>query len=857
MSDRAYQEHFKSDVRNAWSSGHRNVCGVMPTGAGKSYTVGEIVKEHGGTTVVIAHRQELVGQLSMSIASNGVQHQIIAPNNVRNFIMGEHLRELKVNMVNPNARVAVVGVDTLMRRTKQYARLMAETTMWVTDECHHIVRGNKWGKVCEMMPNALGLGVTATPIRADGLGLGRNADGVMDVMVEGPTMRELIDAGFLTEYRIFAPPSDVDYSHVETGSTGDLKFKQLKSAVKESHLVGDVVEHYKRLAMGKLGITFATDVETATDIATQFNAAGVPAEVVSAKTPAKIRAEIIRRFKARDLLQLVNVDLFGEGFDLPAIEVVSMARRTLSYSLFSQQFGRALRPMPGKDCVSRDTDILTDRGLVKIQDITLDHKLWDGVSFVTHSGAVCKGVQKVITFCGLTATPDHEVMTDEGWVTFNDAANRQLRIIETGIGRKTIRFDENNIEENNQSGAPRWIESTDGGSGMRGVLSNHDGYLQQPPPKAKQNRVQGLQWKTADRCPEVVIPESTGAEGSLRKPKQQHVEKLRRAWNKIQFHIGKLWCAMDRAEFRGEQRTTDRPQRQQRSLRAWESQIDESTHQHEQHQEAGDSEYTAEIHRVQGKIPQRHVCGCHSSATDQGDVRRRNNKEMEHTIVQTEREVWDIHDAGPLQRYTAGGLLVHNCALIIDHAGNVRLHGLPDKERIWSLDSREKRPACKNPDDDIPLRYCIECTQPYERILVACPWCGHFPVPSRRDGPEHVDGDLHELTPDVLAAMRSDVEAADESPTAVANRMRYAGAPEVAWRSAAKRVGERQTVQSAARESIAWFAHIQKTNGRTDRECYRMFYHQFGIDVLSAQALNGPDSLVLANKINEYIGRVG
>ena len=546
MSDRAYQETFKSDVRNAWSSGHRNVCGVMPTGAGKSYTVGEIVKEHGGTTVVIAHRQELVGQLSMSIASNGVQHQIIAPDKVRNFIMGEHLRELKVNMVNPNARVAVVGVDTLIRRTKQYSRLMAETTMWIQDECHHLLKDNKWGKVCAMMPNALGLGVTATPIRADGLGLGRNADGVMDVMVEGPTMRELIDAGFLTDYRIFAPPSDVDYSHVEIGSTGDLKFKQLKSAVKESHLVGDVVEHYKRLAMGKLGITFATDVETATDIATQFNAAGVPAEVISAKTPSKIRAEIIRRFKARDLLQLVNVDLFGEGFDLPAIEVVSMARRTLSYSLFSQQFGRALRPMPGKE-----------------------------------------------------------------WAT------------------------------------------------------------------------------------------------------------------------------------------------------------------------------------------------------------------------------------------------------IIDHAGNVRLHGLPDKERIWSLDSREKRPACKNPDDDIPLRYCIECTQPYERILVACPWCGHFPVPVQRDGPEHVDGDLHELTPDVLAAMRSDVDAANESPTAVANRMRYAGAPEVAWRSAAKRVGERQAVQSAARESIAWFAHIQKTNGRTDRECYRMFYHQFGIDVLSAQALNGPDSLVLANKINDYIGKAG
>ena len=93
-------------------------------------------------------------------------------------------------------------------------------------------------------------------------------------------------------------------------------------------VVGDVVEHYKRLAMGKLGVTFASDVETATDIASRFRAEGVPAEVVSGKTPDHLRASILRRFKNREILQLVNVDLFGEGFDLPAIEVVSMARPT-------------------------------------------------------------------------------------------------------------------------------------------------------------------------------------------------------------------------------------------------------------------------------------------------------------------------------------------------------------------------------------------------------------------------------------------------------------------------------------------------------------------------------------------------
>lgn len=544
MSDRSYQEKWKQGIYSAWNAGHRNVCGVMPTGGGKSHTVGEIIRENNGISLTVAHRQELVGQLSMALARQGVQHQVIAPNNVRNFIIAKHLAEYKYNFINPNARNAVAGVDTLIRNHTKYTRFLQQVNLWVTDEGHHLLKENKWGKACSMMPNARGLAVTATPIRADGKGLSRDTDGILDTIVEGPTMRELIDAGWLTEYRIFVPPSDVNYDKVEVGTTGDYKLPQLKTAVRASHLIGDVVDHYLRIAHGKLGVTFATDVETATDISRQFNLRGVPAEVVSANTPDRERDAIITRFRNRQLLQLVNVDLFGEGFDLPAIEVVSMARRTLSYSLFCQQFGRALRIMPGK-----------------------------------------------------------------------------------------------------------------------------------------------------------------------------------------------------------------------------------------------------------------------------------------------------------------------TCAIIIDHAGNVGLHGLPDKARVWSLDSREKKPSHKDPDDDIPLRYCVECTQPYERVLKSCPHCGHQPVPASRSAPEHVDGDLHELSPEVLLAMRGKIEAVDESPESVGARMRFAGAPEVAWRSAIKNCKARNDMQGALRESIAWFAHKQNEMGRSQSESYRRFYHMFGTDVMTAQTLGKPEALVLANRINEYLSR--
>jgi hypothetical protein len=161
-------------------------------------------------------------------------------------------------------------------------------------------------------------------------------------------MRELISAGFLTPYRIFAPECDLDLSDVDVTGSGDYSPPKLKTAVRKSHLIGDVVKWYLQIAPGKLGLTFASDIESATNIARTFRDNGVPAEVVTGKTPDLLRAQIFRRFRNREILQLVSVDILGEGVDIPAIEVVSFARPTMSYGLFVQQFGRALRILEGK-----------------------------------------------------------------------------------------------------------------------------------------------------------------------------------------------------------------------------------------------------------------------------------------------------------------------------------------------------------------------------------------------------------------------------------------------------------------------------------------------------------------------------
>jgi DNA repair protein RadD len=216
----------------------------------------------------------------------------------------------------------------------------------VQDEGHHRLTGNKWGHAQAMFPAARGLGFTAHAVRGDGRGLGRKADGLVDELVVGPCAREIINRGFLCDYRLVAPPSDVHMSDEDITANGEYNQEKVRSVVHASKtIVGDVVKHYLKFAAGKLGITFAVDIESATELSAKYRSEGIPAEIITAKTPLAIRGQLMRQFRARQILQLVSVDVLGEGVDVPAVEVVSMARPTASFQLYSQQFGRALRLM--------------------------------------------------------------------------------------------------------------------------------------------------------------------------------------------------------------------------------------------------------------------------------------------------------------------------------------------------------------------------------------------------------------------------------------------------------------------------------------------------------------------------------
>jgi superfamily II DNA or RNA helicase len=351
VDERLYQATLEREVYDAWAAGAQNVLMRLDTGGGKTFILSRIANAHPGASAIIAHRQELVLSLSMAIASHGLRHNLIASSAVRRAIAAQHIAEFGRSYFDPGARCAVASVDTLVKRDDLEA-WAAQVTLWITDEGHHLVLDNKWHTAVQMFTNPAvrGLLPTATPKRADGKGLGRApvGQGVADVMVEGPPMRWLIEQGFLSDYTIVCPPSDLEMLG-DVGASGDWSPKQGREASQRSHIVGDVVAHYLKYGRGKLGITFSTDVETAAEMTQAYRAAGVRAETLTGKTEGGYRRQILKQYAARQIDQIVAVDIVSEGFDLPAIEVASMARPTQSLALYMQQFGRALRPLAGKD----------------------------------------------------------------------------------------------------------------------------------------------------------------------------------------------------------------------------------------------------------------------------------------------------------------------------------------------------------------------------------------------------------------------------------------------------------------------------------------------------------------------------
>lgn len=433
---RPYQAKAINDVYQCWKEGKQFVVLVMPTGSGKSATLCEIARierDSGQVLLILAHRRELITQLSHTLARNGLMHNILAATNTVKAAHKQQITEFGKSFVTPTSKIFVGSVQSIKPSViANFSKYKDKLTV-IQDEFHHATKKSKtWGAILTPLDEAgaKGLGVTATPCRADGQGLSRETDGYGDCMVLGPTARQLMNMKYLSDYRIFSPPSDLNLNEVLVSkTTGDYQENSLKAEIGKSHIVGDIVDQYLRIAKGKPGLTFTVGVEMAERVAEQYRAKGVPAIALSGKSEDSERDNAIKDIASGKILQIVNDMLFTEGTDIPCVEVVTFARPTQSYGLYCQMFGRALRVSKGKthaiiiDHVGNvarhglpdakrewSLDRREKRGSGEAENTTrtcVDHKV-EGVVTAQGCYSVFERFLKVCPFCGLeirTPTP--------------------------------------------------------------------------------------------------------------------------------------------------------------------------------------------------------------------------------------------------------------------------------------------------------------------------------------------------------------------------------------------------------------------------------------------------------------------
>lgn len=325
------REHQARDVQKlrAAFALHRAVLYYLPTGGGKTVCASFIidgVRRRGKRVWFLAHRQELIRQTSDTLTSLGVPHGIIAP-----------------QFTPSHDEVQVASVQTLARRLHR----VAPPDFIIVDEAHHCIKTTTWGKVLDHCPGAYVLGLTATPVRLSGEGLGVMAGGIFEDMVRGPSVAELIAGGFLARPRVYAPPVGADLSSLRK-KYGEFVGADVVAAMDKPVITGSAVEHYRKLAHGVPAIAFCASVAHAEHVADQFRAAGYRAASIDGSMKGTERKGKITALGNGGLQVLTSCDIISEGTDVPIVGAAILLRPTASVGLYLQQVGRALRMYPGK-----------------------------------------------------------------------------------------------------------------------------------------------------------------------------------------------------------------------------------------------------------------------------------------------------------------------------------------------------------------------------------------------------------------------------------------------------------------------------------------------------------------------------
>ena len=354
-----YQAEMKERIDVAFRS-YRSVMVQMPTGTGKTVLLSEVVKGEEQRVKnpwvwIVVHRRELVEQIRYTLNT-----MLSCPYSTL---------DTTSSLLSENSRIKVMSIQWLSRH---YQDMAEKPSLIVIDEAHHAV-AKTYAEVMNAYPEARKLGVTATPCRLNKKGF----TDLFDVLLQSwPTKKFIADGRLSLYYYMSIKADSIDQRMVfgltKRGADGDFSLKEMSEKLDVQPSIERLCDTILRYASNKKGIVYAIDIKHAEHIAEQYRVHGIHAVAISSKTPNDERRLTIDKFKAGLIQVLVNVDLFGEGFDCPDVEFIQLARPTLSLAKYLQQVGRGMRVFEGKKfCL-----ILDNVGLYRLVGLPSDERDW-------------------------------------------------------------------------------------------------------------------------------------------------------------------------------------------------------------------------------------------------------------------------------------------------------------------------------------------------------------------------------------------------------------------------------------------------------------------------------------------------
>lgn len=328
MKLRPYQTKIIAEVLAKWQSGKRRVMACAPTGSGKTVLFAKMAEKYlvdvpDGRVWIVAHREEILLQAKQKI-------EAVSQRPLGTIKFGYEL--------DLDAQIQIASIQSL---TSKLATLEISPSLIIIDEAHHSV-AESYQELLNKFPKSLVLGVTATPIRADGQGF----QDLFDVLVCGPSVKQLIEQEYLAPFKVFGAKL-IQLKDIKI-ERGDYHRQSLIDRIDRSIVYGDLVAAYQKYAAHTKTVVFCIDIQHSQSTAAAYQAAGITAEHIDGEIDGKERAAILERFRSGETKVLSNCELILEGFDLEDIETVQIVRPTASLSLYLQMVGRVLRPHPDK-----------------------------------------------------------------------------------------------------------------------------------------------------------------------------------------------------------------------------------------------------------------------------------------------------------------------------------------------------------------------------------------------------------------------------------------------------------------------------------------------------------------------------